>query len=302
MKAAIKSISSIGHQNSFVTENVWDQLCPLVSASEIIAPDYKTYIPPASLRRFSPVLRMALATAQTCQNETTVPFDSITVGTSLGCLRDTERFLQTFITSTADTLSPTAFIQSTHNTIGGAISITLGNHSYNMTHTQNSLSFETALIDGLLCIHEGKKNVLVGAADEAIDFLDLLKNEVIQSDLPFTSGATFLAIQPVSKTTNDRIIIDCEVNFNNQNTADSISKFLAKNAIVPSQVELVLKSSNVTTTIGTKQVDYEQYTGLYYTSAAFALHLANDFKLSEGKYTLIINHQINGKLGLILVN
>lgn len=300
MKAVIKSIASIGHQNSFLKENIWDQLSPLITKSEIIAPDYKTYIPPASLRRFSPVLRMAIAAAQTC-NQTDVPFDSISVGTSLGCLRDTERFLQIFITSTGDTLSPTAFIQSTHNTIAGAISMALENHSYNMTHTQNSLSFETALIDGLLCIQEGKKNVLVGAADEAIDFLDILKDSIIQSDLPFTSGATFLTIQPVSDGNIDRTIIDCEVNFDNQDTEGAILKFLSKNEIAPSQIELVLKSSNVFTTIGTKQVDYEQYTGLYYTSSAFAVHLANDFKLSEGKYTLIINHQINGKLGLILV-
>lgn len=298
--AVIKSIVSIGHQDSFQKHNLWEEIKALEPDSEIVAPDYKSFIAPASLRRFSPVLRMALTSAQVCQNETEIPFDSISVGTSLGCLKDTEKFLQTFITTTGDTLSPTAFIQSTHNTIAGAISMALSNHSYNMTHTQNSLSFETALIDGLLCIQEGKNNVLVGAADEAIDFLDLLKPEVIQTDLQFTSGATFLAIQPERPTSGKRII-DCSVNFNNENTEESISTFLTKNNIAISDVELVLFSGGIPDSIGTKQINYEQYTGLYYSSSAFAVHLANDYNLTEGKSVLIVNHQVEGKLGLTLI-
>lgn len=298
--ALIKSIVSIGHQDSFQKNNLWEIIKPLEADSEIIAPDYKAYISPASLRRFSPVLRMALTAAQICQNETETPFDSISVGTSLGCLKDTERFLQTFITATGDTLSPTAFIQSTHNTIAGAISMALGNHSYNMTHTQNSLSFETALIDGLMCIREGKKNVLVGAADEAIDFLELLKPEVVQSELQFTSGVTFLSIQAERPGSGKRIV-DCSVNFNNENTERSIVQFLEKNSIRSSDIELVLFAGEIPASTGTKQINYEQYTGLYYSSSAFACHLANDYKLSEGKYMLIVNHQVNGKLGLTLI-
>lgn len=300
MTAAITSIVSISHQDSFGKQNIWEILTPLGNQSEVIAPDYKTYIPPASLRRFSPVLRMALTAAQVCQNETSVPFDSISVGTSLGCLKDTERFLQTFITATGDTLSPTAFIQSTHNTIAGAISMALGNHSYNMTHTQNSLSFETALIDGLLCVQEGKKNVLVGAADEAIEFLDVLKPHVIQSTVPFTSGATFLSLQP-DTAGNGKKVIDCAVHFNNTNTEEAITTFLKKNQIDANAIELVLFAGEIPTTIGIKQINYEQYTGLYYSSAAFACHLANDYTLAEGKYVLIVNHQVNSKLGLTLI-
>lgn len=301
MTAIIRSIVSIGHQESFLKANLWEVLKPLEVNSEVIAPDYKAYISPVSLRRFSPVLRMALTAAQVCQDETGTPFDSISVGTSLGCLKDTERFLQTFITATGDTLSPTAFIQSTHNTIAGAISMALGNHSYNMTHTQNSLSFETALIDGLMCIHEGKRNVLAGAADEAIDFLNLLKPEVVQSDLQFTSGTTFLALQPADSGTSGKRIVDCAVEFNNENTAAAIARFLDKNSIDASAVELVLYAGEIPSPIGTKQIHYEQYTGLYYSSSGFACHLAHDYELPKGKYALVVNHQVNGKLGLTLV-
>jgi hypothetical protein len=80
-----------------------------------------------------------------------------------------------------------------------------------------------------------------------------------------------------------------------------IQRFLTKNNIAISDVELVLFSGEIPGSIGTKQINYEQYTGLYYSSSAFAVHLANDYKSSEGKYILIVNHQVEGKLGLILV-
>ncbi len=299
MPVIIKSIVSIGHQDSFQKYNIWETLIPLEHSSEIIAPDYKAYIPSASLRRFSPVLRMALTAAQVCQNETEIPFDSISVGTSLGCLKDTEKFLQTFITSTGDTLSPTSFIQSTHNTIAGAISIALNNHAYNMTHTQNSLSFETALIDGLMCVSEGKQNVLVGAADEAIDFLNLLTPQIINSDLPLTSGVTLLAIQP-EKPGSGKRIIDCTINTNNKNTEETILQFLEKNQINSTSIDLILYAGEIPKIIE-NQINYEKYTGLYFSSVAFAVHMANDYSIKDNKYILIVNHQINGKLGLTLI-
>jgi len=296
MKAYIKKIESIGHQDSFQKENCWSSLQILGADTQIIAPDFKEYIPAASLRRFSPVLRIAITAALACKNENA--FDAISVGTALGCLKDTEKFLQTFIQSESDTLSPTAFIQSTHNTIAGAISMALGNHAYNMTHTQNSLSFETALIDGLMCVQEGKTNVLVGAADEAIPFLDLLKPALIQSELPLTSGATFMVL---SDEKTGKGIIDCSVEFNATNTSKSIEEFLTKNGIEPTQIALTLFAGECPTTIGEKQINYEQYTGLYYSSSAFAVHLANDYNIERGTYTLIVNHQIHNKLGLTLV-
>ncbi|MCO5260951.1 MAG: beta-ketoacyl synthase chain length factor [Crocinitomicaceae bacterium] len=300
MKAKIQYITSIGHQQSFLEENCWKNLVPLTQDTELKSPDYKSYIPAASLRRFSPILRMALTVAQVCQEKNNHPFDAISVGTSLGCLRDTEKFLQTFITATGETLSPTAFIQSTHNTIAGAISMALNNHSYNMTHTQNSLSFETALIDGLLCITEGKKNVLVGAADEAIDFLDLLNPTIIQSGLPFTSGATFLALHPADSKTVGKTIVDCAVFFNDE-IEKNIETFLATNHVDASLIELVLFSGEIPANIGQKRVHYEQYTGLYYSSSSFAMHLANDYKTEKTPYILIINHQTSGRLGLTLI-
>lgn len=299
MKASLKVIESIGYQDSFKKENIWEHIQPLNENAELIAPEYKEYIPSASLRRFSPVLRMSLACATVCQQKINADFDAISVGTSLGCLKDTEKFLETFIHATGETLSPTAFIQSTHNTIAGAISIAMNNHSYNMTHTQNSLSFETALIDGLMCIAEGKKNVLVGAADERIDFLDLLQPEIVKNKLHFTSGATFMVLQPANDST-EKQIIDCFIDFDNQNTEENIENFLTKNKLSYRNIALILYAGN-TPQKAIKNIEYQQYTGLYFSSSAFAVHLANDFKKEKEESILIVNHQVEGKLGLTLI-
>ena len=297
----IQTIQSITHQDSFLKENVWNTLCALEQDSALISPDYKNYISPASLRRLSPVLRMALAAAKECQTSIHDEIDSISVGTALGCLVDTEKFLITFHTSTSDFLSPTAFIQSTHNTIAGQISLELKNHSYNMTHTQNNLSFEVALVDAILCCNEGKSHVLLGAADEAIDFLKLLHPVLIESNLPLTSGTTFMI---VGGQKNGFCIgfQDCAVDFNSTNIARSVEDFLVKNEIRTSELDQILVSGQELEERFPGSINYLSYSGLYFSASAFAVHMGHDWLKKEGKkYVLIINEQIKGKLGLILL-
>lgn len=296
----IQAITSITHQDSFKKEIDFENLSILGSDSELISPDFKEYIPANSLRRLSPVLRIALTCATECQNQTGEEFDSISVGTSLGCLKDTEKFLQTFLTATSDTLSPTAFIQSTHNTIAGQISLALNNHAYNMTHTQNSLSFEVALIDGILCVNDGKNQVLVGAADEAIDFLEGLRGTVIHSSLPFTTGASFFVI---GTNTSEVGVIDCTVSFQYQTTDTEIVAFLQKNNLTIEDIDVVFHSGIAVNNFNKTAINYQDFSGLYYTSSAFGFHLAHDFlkQNQTSKLALLVNAQSEGKLGLTLL-
>jgi hypothetical protein len=297
----IQTLQSITHQDSFQQVNVWNTLRPLEQESTVVSPDYKNYISPASLRRLSPVLRMALTAAKECQAAINEEIDSISVGTALGCLVDTEKFLVTFHTSTSDTLSPTAFIQSTHNTIAGQISLELKNHSYNMTHTQNNLSFEVALVDAIMCCKEGRSHVLLGAADEAIDFLKLLQPAVIHSDLPLTSGATFMIVGP-QKNRFGIGFLDCSVDFNSTNIAQSVKHFLDKNGLKAGDIDQTLVSSQELVEDFPGSINYLNYSGLYFSASAFAVHMGHDWlKKEQKKYVLIINEQIKGKLGLILL-
>lgn len=299
----IQHIESITHQDSFRKENIWNELKPLTADTELISPDYKNYIPVAALRRLSTILRMGISASKVCQESVATEFDAISVGTALGCLTDTEKFLVTINTVSGDILSPTAFIQSTHNTISGQISLDLKNHAYNMTHTQNALSFEVALKDGLLCLDEGKKSVLVGAADEAIPFLERLRNSIIETNHPFTTGATFFVLS-TEKGNSISCIQACEVFFAAENAKTQVNEFLRSHNTHLEALDLVLEAGSQFKSDAKKHFSFLDYSGYYQSASAFALHMANDWLIENksAKTILIVNNLESNKLGLTLVS
>jgi 3-oxoacyl-(acyl-carrier-protein) synthase len=130
-------------------------------------PSYKPYIDPIQSRRMSRLIKMGIASAKMCLNESgcTMP-DAIITGTGLGSVDDTEKILAT-IHLDQPFLNPTPFIQSTYNTISSQIAIQLKCHNYNSTYVHRTFSFESSLQDALLQITEGTaKDVLVGGIDE----------------------------------------------------------------------------------------------------------------------------------------
>ena len=67
-------------------------------------------------------------------------------------------------------LPPTAFIQSTHNTVAAQIALMLKCHAYNNTFVHKGISFESALLDGIMLMRDNEaSNFLVGAIDELTD-------------------------------------------------------------------------------------------------------------------------------------
>ena len=94
--------------------------------------------------------------------------DAIITATAFGMLETSEKFLLDMLENCEETLSPTLFMQSTHNTIGSSIAIRTKCHGYNMTYSQGKDSLEWALRDARRLIATGKaKTVLVGCHDEA---------------------------------------------------------------------------------------------------------------------------------------
>ncbi|WP_439556972.1 beta-ketoacyl synthase chain length factor, partial [Dyadobacter sp.] len=148
----ISAASTISHQPTLGNAGFSGSINALATDSSLITPDFKSFIDAALLRRMSKILRMSVACAKDClaQSHIEQP-DAIIVGTGLGCLQDTEKFLSTSLT-VEGLLPPTSFIQSTHNTMAGQISLSISNHGYNMTHTQNTLSFEHALLDAMMLL------------------------------------------------------------------------------------------------------------------------------------------------------
>jgi hypothetical protein len=304
MKAFINHISTISHQNTFRNSNWLNELTILDSSTEVVSPNYKDFIPVAALRRLSSILKSSITASIDCKENANSDFDAIIVGTGLGCLTDTEKFLQTVYQKNSDFISPTAFIQSTHNTIAGQISLHFKNHSYNITHTQNHLSFEHSLMDGLMCLSEGKKHVLVGAADEKIDFLDKLEEILIPSEYPYTNISSFFSLMPDSLGAKGCTILDVKINYRKEELEQSIHNFLALNQLQISQLDLILHSGKTIDTNGyqTQSFNYLTYSGTNLSASAFATHFANDYLLQHNlKYALVINTLYSDGIGMILI-
>ena len=119
---------------------------PYLQACE---PDYKDIITNATLRRrMSRIVKMGVACGLECMGELSPEkIQGIITATGLGCLTDTEKFLNNLLDNEERMLNPTPFIQSTFNTIGAQIALIHQIHAYNMTYVHRGLSFESALLD-----------------------------------------------------------------------------------------------------------------------------------------------------------
>jgi 3-oxoacyl-(acyl-carrier-protein) synthase len=136
-----------------------------------IEPDYTNFIDVRSLRRMSRIIKMGVAAAMECLHEAGEKNPgAIITGTAFGCLEDTGIFLTGLIEQKEEMLQPTPFIQSTHNTVGAQIALMLKCHEYNNTFVHKGFSFESALLDAIMLLHESKtRNVLAGGIDEITD-------------------------------------------------------------------------------------------------------------------------------------
>ncbi len=166
----IRAASAISPQSGF------EQLmtAPAVytgSKLTCVEPDYTATIDPKMLRRMSRIIRMGVTAAKHCLQEADIQQpDAIIMGTAYGCLADTESFLRRMVEFKEELLNPTAFIQSTHNTVGAQIALMLKCHSYNNTYVHRGFSFESALLDAMSLLLESEaQHVLVGGVDEITD-------------------------------------------------------------------------------------------------------------------------------------
>lgn len=133
-----------------------------------IEPNYRDFISPDLLRRMGRLIKMGIASSNLCLKDADCGMpDAIITGTGLGCMEDTEKFLSILVKNNEELLTPTSFIQSTHNTVSAQIALLLKCHAYNFTYVHRGWSFESALTDALLQISSGSAmNVLAGGMDE----------------------------------------------------------------------------------------------------------------------------------------
>jgi 3-oxoacyl-[acyl-carrier-protein] synthase II len=131
-------------------------------------PEYKNLIPPMQLRRMSKTIRIGVAAAKICLRETGLEKpDAIHIGSAYGVLDDSEKFLNNLIEQQEQTLTPTSFIQSTHNTVSGQIALLTRCHGHNLTFVHKAHSFESALLDAAVFLQNHPQAiVLAGAVEE----------------------------------------------------------------------------------------------------------------------------------------
>lgn len=299
----INAISSITHQDSFDKLGISTEIDVLGMDTALIDPDYKKYIDPKMIRRMSKILRMGVACSYNCLERSGVDSaDAIIVGTGLGCLTDTMKFLDTYI-SIEGLLPPTSFIQSTHNTIAGQISLAMGNHGYNTTYTQNNISFELALEDAMISLDEGLSNVLVGAADEFIPFF----KETPFAHLNLTSGATFMMLSSQQQEQTLAKVTGTKTRAKVEDIDSALETFLLAHGITKDQLDKLYFSTPFNEEAKDLKLHYSatdinELVGIYPTNAAFAIHLAAD-EIATGKANNIVicNNLTKHNLGLTLI-
>lgn len=249
-------------------------------------PAYKTIIPRKLLRRMSRVVRMGLATSHKALEEAQNPtIDAIITGTAWGCVKDTEKFLETIIENDENYLTPTAFVQSTHNTVGGQIALMHHNNCYNMSYVQGGVSFESALIDATLQFYEDKaSNILVGGVDEQTEKLQILLKRLAcaSSSHVMGEGAAFFVLSNQTIENSYAKLAGVKMLYRPKNTTvvqDNILQTLQQANLKPEDISIVLTGNadaSLEQALFPKAfcTNYKQLCGDYPTSTAFAMAVA----------------------------
>ena len=307
MKIYIRSSSCVSPQNTFGTgEFLTDVVEYTGTRLKAIEPDYKEFIDPKQIRRMSHVIKMGVAAAKDClnQGQTDMP-GAIITGTAFGCMEDTVTFLTRIVEQDEELLPPTAFIQSTHNTVAAQIALMLKCHAYNNTFVHKGVSFESALFDAIMLLNEGEtNNILVGGTEEMVDTsfkvltrLGLYKRWPVSNLSLFSTeskgtiggeGAVFFLLTDRSSPDNLAELTAIKTLYKPKDIKTAITAFLKDNSLDIDDIDLVITGKNgdtrndeiykqlVSSIFKNKALaNYKHLCGDYSTSSAFALWLAS---------------------------
>lgn len=306
-KCYINGISAISAQNTFESD--------FLDSAEVnqtenilfaVEPDYKAFIPPAAIRRMAKGIKMGVATSsQALQKAGLEQVDAIITGTGMGCSQDSEKFLKNMLDNNEQFLTPTSFIQSTHNTVAAQIALRLSCKGYNFTYVNGAVSFESALLDACMQLtSEEAKSVLVGGIDEYANhtfslykLIGLIKSEeekpfsVLNPNSKgavFSEGATFFALENTRKDSTYAEVVDIQIRnkVKKEQLPDFFDAFLKKNNLTTSEIDVIVLGNNgdvefddyfakatdyFTESVG---VYYKHLSGEYNTASAFGLWVA----------------------------
>ena len=274
-----------------------------------IDPVYKDFIPPAAARRMAKGIKMGVVASKLALKDSSIEIpDAIITGTGLGCLRDSEKFVSAIIDNDEQFLTPTPFIQSTHNTVGGQIALELQCKGYNFTYVHASVSLESSLLDAHLQLqNEEANNILVGGVDEIGDhtielfkLIGYIKSEKVASQnllesktkgAVFGEGANFFLLTNERQEGDYAELLDVAI-FNTlekDHLVSALEDFLTSNNISFAHVDLLICGYNGDVRFdtyydilgqgvfaNTQQAYYKHLSGEFHTASGFGLWLASN--------------------------
>jgi len=308
-KIYINGTGIISPQKTFDNNQFLDEISSLETIRlKCIDPNYKEFVAGDMIRRMSRIIKMGVAASKICLKDAECEMpDAIITGTGLGCIEDTEKFLSSMILNKEEFLTPTSFIQSTHNTVGAQIALLLKCHNYNFTYVHRGISFESALIDSMIRINGGKAlNILVGGADELttnsfnimqrlgfwkrkpVNNLHLLEDQTRGTIAG--EGSAFFLLSSTLKESSYGEIKDVETFINPEGFAgvqNMIKDFLVRNDMIQTDIDLLItgmsgdpSSDRIFHEVSdilfqqSGKAYFKHLCGEYHTSVTFALWMA----------------------------
>lgn len=269
--------------------------------------EYAAFFDAGSMRRMGRLMKFGTAAGLIALKDAgvTVP-GAISTGTGLGLPEISQKFLRSIIEVEETTVSPTAFIQSTHNTVSSNIALLCGCHAHNNTFSHKGFSFESALTDALLLAAENTDHILVGAYDEVSDYkyaalkkAGELRPEPCPSLQLFDGaadgiiageGAAFFVLSQQAAGTTYCKFADVKTIYRPASSAvvtGAMNEFLFKNSLQVSDVDVVLSGLNGHAEHDALMIEscrlfnsgqtiagFKHLCGEYMTSSAFACWLA----------------------------
>lgn len=297
-----------------------------------IEPNYLELIPSNLLRRMGKAVRMGIG-AGLPLIQRNVKTDGIIIGSANGGLEDCIHFLNQIVDYEEGVLTPTNFVQSTPNALAGQLALMSKNTGYNMTHVNGSLSFESAILDGILFFVEqnASSTLLIGAVEEISEYnynIDLQAGRYKTENTPNSNllttdsagsvcgeGATMFIVSNNPEKALAEIVDVTQVTTTEfKNLQQATIDFFKRNNISPDMIDLVLIGKN-----GDNRTDgwydefqaaffenkptlcYKNMVGEYRTSSAFATYLAAEILSKKINKTKQFVGEIPQELNYLLI-
>lgn len=246
-----------------------------------VEPDYKEVIANANLRRrMNRMLKMGTYAAMKCLADTDV--DMMLTATSLGSISDTEKMLDTIYSSGETLGNPTAFIQSTFNTLAGNIAQLKSTHIPNVTFVNRGETVANALGYAQVKLSCDADNILYVSSDEKTELSEtVLKKFNLSANGMYGEGSTAMILSSEKTGALAEIVFSkCGID------------------VMSALKELGMPMDDV------EILDYKRWCGEYATALAFGVALAArmlEFGMFEGKTHVAIEHRYGHEISVVVL-